>query len=369
MAKKKRCLVAMSGGVDSSVAAYLMKQKGYDVIAVHLKFWIDETASEEDKYKYMQGAENKCCSIEGASDIRSVARQLDIPFYVLDCRDYFKENIVNYFFQGFKDGETPNPCVMCNKMVKFGYMYQKMKEFDADFVATGHYARVAEENGKYKLLRAKDAFKDQSYFLYNVSQDILSHTFFPIGEYTKPEVREIAQSFGLRIANKHDSQEICFVNGQNYRDFLKKYISESFIGGDIVNTKGEKIGEHVGLPAYTIGQRKGIQTKSIIPLYVIKKDVERNQLVVGTIEECANTLFEIHDPFFISGMFPEKLVGITVQIRYKGRDLEVELMEYSANTIIVKLKNPEMGITSGQSAVLYRGDEILGGGIIKHYNE
>src|SRR5579872_4939009 len=139
MSGKKRCLVAMSGGVDSSVAAYLMKQQGYDVIAIHLKFWIDEQADPQDKYKYMQGAENKCCSIEGANDIRSVARQLDIPFYVLDCRDYFKETIVEYFLNGFKGGETPNPCIMCNKMVKFGYMYQKMKEFDAEFVATGHY--------------------------------------------------------------------------------------------------------------------------------------------------------------------------------------------------------------------------------------
>ncbi|MDE2590272.1 MAG: tRNA 2-thiouridine(34) synthase MnmA, partial [Patescibacteria group bacterium] len=324
MAKKKRCLVAMSGGVDSSVAAYLMKQQGYDVIAVHLKFWIDETSSEEDKYKYMQGAENKCCSIEGASDIRAVARMLDIPFYVLDCRDYFKDTIVDYFLNGFAGGETPNPCIMCNKMVKFGYMYQKMKEFDADFVATGHYARVYHDNNGYKLLRGKDQFKDQSYFLYNVSQDILSHTFFPIGEYEKPEVRKIAESFGLRIANKHDSQEICFVNGQNYRDFLQKYISDSFIPGEIVTTKGEVIGEHIGLPAYTIGQRKGIQTKSIVPLYVMQKQPDTNRLVVGTIDECAQKVFRIQDPFFISGNIPGNLSEVTVNIRYQGKPLAIE---------------------------------------------
>ncbi len=367
MSKKKRCLVAMSGGVDSSVAAYLMKQQGYDVIAVHLKFWIDETATDEDKYRYMQGAENKCCSIEGASDIRSVARQLDIPFYVLDCRDYFKSTIVDYFLNGFVGGETPNPCIMCNKMVKFGYMYQKMKEFDADFVATGHYARVVQSPEGYKMLRGKDGFKDQSYFLYNVNQDILSHTFFPIGEYEKGEVREIAQSFGLRIANKHDSQEICFVNGQNYRDFLKKYISQSFIPGEIVTTSGEVIGEHSGLPAYTMGQRKGIQTRSIVPLYVLKKDVEKNRLVVGTIDECATKQFRIVDPSFVSGSFPNNTEGITVQIRYQGKDLQVELIKQEADSIIVSLVNPEMGVTPGQSAVFYRQDEIIGGGIIKNY--
>lgn len=362
---KKRCLVAMSGGVDSSVAAYLMKQAGYDVIAVHLKFWIDETATEDEKYMYMQGAENKCCSIEGAQDIRSVARQLDIPFYVLDCRDYFKSTIVDYFLKGFQGGETPNPCIMCNKMVKFGYMYQKMKEFDAEFVATGHYARVAQDTNGYKLLRGKDAFKDQSYFLYNVSQDILSHTFFPVGEYTKPEVREIAQSFGLRIANKHDSQEICFVNGQNYRDFLGKYISDSFVHGDIVDVQGEVIGEHSGLPGYTIGQRRGIQTKVITPLYVMRKDVESNRLVVGTLDECRQNTFKVVDPFFISGSAPKDFSDVHVQIRYQGKSLDITEGSIDNNELLIKLAMPEMGITPGQSAVFYQGDEVLGGGIIK----
>lgn len=364
--KKKRCLVAMSGGVDSSVAAYLMKERGYEVIAVHLKFWIDETIGEDNQYQYMQGAENKCCSIEGAADIRSVARQLEIPFYVIDCRDYFKNTVVDYFLRGFENGETPNPCVMCNKMVKFGYMYDKMREFDADFVATGHYARVIKEKKDFKLYRAKDSFKDQSYFLYNVNQDILSHTLFPIGEYTKAEVRNIAQSFGLRIANKHDSQEICFVNGQNYRDFLKKYIATSFTPGEIVNTRGEVIGEHTGLPGYTIGQRKGIQTKEIIPLYVLRKDPLYNRLIVGTIDECAQKQFRILDIDFVSGFTPHDLTGISVQIRYQGKNLAVSKLNWDRNDLLVDLVSPEMGITAGQSAVLYRGDEIIGGGIIEN---
>jgi len=361
---KKKCLVAMSGGVDSSVAALLMKEQGYDVTAVHMKFWTDDNVAV-DANGYMESPENACCSIEGVSDIRAVARQLDIPFYVLDCRDYFKETVVSYFLQGFKDGETPNPCIMCNRMVKFGYMYKKMREFGADMVATGHYAKIITDGNNYSLVKPKDTAKYQTYFLYMLTQDILAHTAFPMGDYLKPEVRQMAEAFGLRLAHKHESQEICFVNGRNYRDFLKDRLVESFIPGNIVSTTGEVLGEHVGLPGYTIGQRKGIQTRSTVPLYVVRKDTEKNNLVVGTLEECSKKIITIMDPVLIQGVMPDIKDDIKVQIRYQGRQLEIESLSSDNDKLILTLKNPEAGIASGQSAVFYKGDEVLGGGIIK----
>lgn len=356
--KRKRCLVAMSGGVDSSVAALLMKNEGYDVIAVHMKFWSDPNLD-------IEVGENKCCSIEGVSDIRSVARQLDIPFYVLDCRDYFKSSVVDYFIKGFENGDTPNPCIRCNKLVKFGYMYEKMKEFDAEYVATGHYSRVVLENHEYKLKRSVDKFKDQSYFLYNVNQDILSHTLFPIGDYNKDQVRKIAEKFGLRLSQKHDSQEICFVGGNDHREFLKRHIKNLLTPGNIVDIEGSIIGKHNGLAMYTVGQRKGIQTSATVPLYVVRKDLQNNILVVGKQTDSNFNTFELYDLSWVS-IKPNDFSNIKVQIRYQGKDLEIENIENNIdNSIVVRLKNYEPGITSGQSAVFYQDDYLIGGGIIK----
>ncbi len=358
--------VAVSGGVDSSVAALLLKQAGYDVILVHMKFWSREE-NENSKDCYMADVENACCSIEGASYIVSISKLLKVPFFVLDAREYFKKQIVDYFIDGFENGRTPNPCLQCNKFVKFGYLYEKMKEFGVDKVATGHFARIdySQKNGKYMLLESKDMNKDQTYFLSLLNQDILSKTIFPIGDYTKSEIRDIAEAHGLRTARKADSQELCFLNGMDYREFLKEYSKNMEEGGNILTTGGKIVGTHTGLSKYTIGQKKGLFAKLPYAVYVIKKDVERNELIVGELSEFSTISFSIENYSFISGNLKEDLAGKTVKIRYQGEKIPIINSEnFEDGKIGITLGANAIGVSPGQAAVFYDGNICLGGGII-----
>ncbi len=361
--KKKTVLVAMSGGVDSSVAAYLLKQQGYNLIGINMKFWTEDSAISSG---HLSVKDNKCCSIEGVEDARSVCDALGIPFYVLNLKDDFKQDIVEYFISSFKLGLTPNPCVMCNKKIKFGLLYEKLKEFNADFVATGHYARIINKGGKYFLSRSVDLSKDQSYFLHNISPLVLSQTLFPIGELaSKDYVRSIAKNAHLRISSKQDSQEICFIPGNDYKGFIQRNVPISSSKGNIVDKEGNILGQHDGLSFYTIAQRRGINTKLTKPLYVIKKNYKDNTLVVGDIEDCKTYNFKINNLNLLTESF--NIENVKIQIRYRGKLLELENIKYSRDnpdTLIIKLKEGEVGVASGQFGVLYDGNYVVGGGVI-----
>lgn len=358
--KNKRVLVALSGGVDSAVAAYTLKMQGYEVFGVHMKFW---TESEGKEYSYLSAKDNKCCSIEGVEDARNLCNRLGIPFYVLNFREDFKDDIVSYFISSFRQGLTPNPCVMCNKKIKFGLLYTKLKDFDADYVATGHYARIINKRGDYYLSRSKDLNKDQSYFLHNIDKDVLSKTLFPIGEFeSKDIVRKIAEEAGIRITAKKDSQEICFIPGNDYKGFLSRNVQDISDPGDIVGTNGEVIGRHIGLSFYTIGQRKGIETKINRPLYVVKKNFRDNTLIVGDIEDCKIYDINLKKINLLSKGSISK--NMKIQVRYRGKVLDISEYNLSGDEIEIKLRDGEIAVAPGQYGVLYNDNIVIGGGVI-----
>ena len=255
---KTKVVVAMSGGVDSSVAAALLKQQGYDVTGMMLRLW-SEPGKEES---------NRCCTPDAMAQARRVAGLLDIPFYVIDAKDVFKETVVQYFLDGYARGETPNPCLLCNRQIRWTFLLNHALALGADFMATGHYVRLQESDGRFQLLRAVDHSKDQSYVLHVLKQEQLAHALFPVGEFPKPEIRRIAADFGLPTASRADSQDLCFLAGEDYRNFLQRNAAEMLKPGAIVTAQGQVIGQHNGLANYTIGQRKGLGVASPVPLYV-----------------------------------------------------------------------------------------------------
>jgi tRNA-specific 2-thiouridylase len=296
---KQKVVVAMSGGVDSSVAAALLKQQGYDVIGMMLRLW-SEPGKEES---------NRCCTPDSMAQARRVAGILDIPFYVIDAKDIFKKTVVQYFLDGYARGETPNPCLMCNRQIRWTFLLNHALALGAEFMATGHYVRVqTAEDGKRNLLRAVDHSKDQSYVLHVLKQDQLAHALFPVGEFPKPEIRRLAADFGLPTASRADSQDLCFLAGDDYRNFLQRNAAEMLKPGEIVTTDGRSIGQHNGLANYTIGQRKGLNVASPVPLYVITKQPtpfddaqgRRNTLVVGTLDELGFTELTARDVNWVS---------------------------------------------------------------------
>lgn len=396
--KKIRVAIGMSGGVDSSVSALLLKQKGYDVVGLFMKLWHDPCGV----------GENKCCDEKSLMDARTVAEKIGIKLYEVDVRKEFKDKITDYFVNEYDNLRTPNPCVLCNKKIKFGWLLDFAEKIGCDYLATGHYARIASNSGREKgkvfgikaqntkysslipaesfsLFKAHDLAKDQSYFLYRLNQNQLSKIVFPLGEMTKTEVRKIAKENDLPVSEKKESQEICFVS-DDYREFLHRYLPEgSFAAGDIVDAKGNVIGRHNGLPNYTIGQRKGIEqsrkssvsagtspdgkAKSIKKaLYVLGFDKEKNKLIVGPDNDLFKSEFEIEnvhwiDPETESRIMNSELDEIEVKIRYgasaTGCVLKILNTKYS-----ILLNKPIRAITPGQSAVFYIGDEIIGGGTI-----
>lgn len=342
--KNRKVIVAMSGGIDSSVSAALLKRAGFDVVGVFMKFWADGPKS----------VVNRCCTLESEKRARLVAEKLDIPFYVFNFEKEFKKKVVDYFLAEYKAGRTPNPCVVCNKEIKFGLLFKKILSLNADYIATGHYARLRQE----KLYKGKDKNKDQSYFLWKLNQKILKHTLFPVGDYAKTEVRKLAKKFNLPVLNIPESQEVCFIQTTT-ADFLKKYLKSK--PGPIVEQvhygASKIIGEHQGLWFYTIGQRKGIGF-SKGPFYVLDKDIKKNTLIVTKNEKdlYKKELIVKNVNWASEIKFPLKVMA---KIRYRHK---------LASAIVDKNKviftKPQRAITPGQSVVFYRGQELLGGGVI-----
>lgn len=351
-----KVVVAMSGGVDSSVAAALLKEQGYEVIGMMLRLW-SEPGKEES---------NRCCTPDSMAQARRVAAILDIPFYVIDAKDVFRETVVQYFLDGYARGGTPNPCLVCNRQIRWTFLLDHALALGADFMATGHYARVRKgERGKIELLRAVDRSKDQSYVLHVLDQGKLKHALFPVGDYTKPEVREIAEKHGLPTASRKDSQDLCFLAGEDYRNFIKRNAAEMLQPGGIVARDGRSLGIHTGLANYTIGQRKGLGVASPVPLYVLGKNAAENTLIVGTQDELGARELTAKDVNWVSGEPRLEPFRAEVKIRYTAKEAEARVMPGEEGQVKVQFEAPQRDVTAGQAAVFYQGEVLIGGGIIQ----
>jgi len=347
--------VAMSGGVDSSVAAALLKQQGYDVSGVMLRLW--SQPGKEDS--------NRCCTPDSLALARRVAAKLDIPFYVVDAKDIFRNTVVQFFIDEYARGVTPNPCLVCNRRIRWEFLLNHALALGADFLATGHYARKQKDKGgRMKLLRGVDRSKDQSYVLYVLDQEKLARALFPNGEYEKTQIRRLAESLGLPTASRADSQDLCFLAGEDYRDFLRRNAPRVGVPGQIITLQGDVLGEHQGLAFYTIGQRKGLGLSSPHPLYVIAKDPLRNTLTVGLQDELGSDALTVVDVNWITGEPPAGPFRAEVKIRYNARVAWAEVTPLNGGQAKVRFDEPQRGITAGQAAVFYDGDLVLGGGII-----
>lgn len=344
----------MSGGVDSSVAALILKEQGYDVIGMMLRLW---TEPERE-------CDNACCTPESMAAARRVAAMLDIPFYVVDVRDFFHREIVEFFIDGYRRGITPNPCVRCNQVIRWGFLLDEAKKLGADYLATGHYARLEKDtSGQILLKKGLDEQKDQSYVLSGLTQEQLRSTLLPIGAMEKPAVRQLARDHNLPTAEKQDSQDLCFLAGDDYRKFLRRTAPEISAPGLIKDTQGTVMGEHTGLPDYTIGQRKGLGAIQQ-PYYVIRKDVETNSLIIGKKDELGSDIFDIENMNWINGRPDELPDNMTVKIRYKAPAVSAKISLRENGSLCVKFEKPLRDITPGQQAVLYENDLCLGGGLI-----
>ncbi|MBI5642383.1 MAG: tRNA 2-thiouridine(34) synthase MnmA [Deltaproteobacteria bacterium] len=355
---KKRVVVAMSGGVDSSVALALLKEQGYDCIGVSMQLW--DYSKKEDERGSSSGS---CCSLDDIYDARGVADRLGAPFYVMNMEEVFSKEVVDYFVDSYLNGATPNPCIKCNQILKFEALLKKAVGLEADFLATGHYARIIESDGDYKLLKGVDSEKDQSYFLFTMTEGQLRKVLFPLGGLTKKEVRSIARKYGLKTSDKRESQEICFVEEPSYTDFLSARLPSK--AGDIIDTGGKVLGRHNGLFNYTIGQRKGLSLSGG-PFYVLDIDTGSNRLVVGPLEKLfSNGLIagEINwiDKDASKAASSGGLKNVTVKIRYRHTGAEAELTAADNGKIEVRFNEPQKAVTPGQAAVFYRGEEVLGG--------
>ena len=352
--KGARVVVGMSGGVDSSVAAHLLKQQGYDVIGVTMKVWPQDCVSR---------AEDKCCGPQAIADARAVAHALGIPHYVVDEGENFERLVIDYFTAEYQAGRTPNPCVMCNEKVKFGNLWGKAKAIGADYIATGHYAIVEHREGRAVLRKGRDPRKDQSYFLFSLRQPQLQRALLPLGGMEKTEIRAIARSIGLKTADKEDSQEICFVPGNDYKAFLKSHMGEKeFHRGGIFDKSGRRVAEHEGIELFTIGQRKGLPGGSPRPVYVIDIDPATNSVIVGDAEDLITGEFEMDHCSWHTDA--EEPFEATVKIRYAHPGAAAIVYPQRDGTARVTLRVPQRAVTPGQAAVCYRGDEVLGGGWI-----
>ena len=354
--KKPTVLVAVSGGVDSSVVAAMLAEQGYPIIGVMMHLW-----SEAGKE-----CQNKCCTPQSMEEARKSAQTIGYPFHVIDAAEIFRERIVQYFLEGYGQGKTPNPCVICNKDIKWGLLFDKVQEFGAEYLATGHYVRL-EKSGdeKIKVFRAKDLQKDQSYVMCMLQQTQLEKTLFPLGNYLKTEVRDLARSYGLPMAEKKDSQDLCFVSDDSYREFLLRNAPEVAVPGSIMDRFGNKLGEHQGLAFYTIGQRKRIGIAAAEPLYVLEKNSKENILVVGSAGDLVQKSILVKDVNWISGEIPEKSIEANVKIRYKADFQNATVIPITNHKYKIECNKPVRDATPGQFAVFYDGDELLGGGEIE----
>jgi len=364
----KRVLVAMSGGVDSSVSAYLLKEQGYDVVGVFMRHGIRtpvgfEKRKLERSLTVLQKAKQGCCSLADAEDAQRVADRLAIPLYVLNFEEEFQQ-IVEYFVDEYIRGRTPNPCIVCNNRLKFGKLFDYAFSVKADFVATGHYARVRLTNeGTYGLFCGHDTNKDQSYVLFGIRRGDLSRLLFPVGEHTKAEIRKIAAEIGLRVADKPDSQEICFVADNDHPRFVREYRPEVDTSGEIVTTDGKVVGHHGGLERFTIGQRKGLGIALGEPHYVVRIEAETRRVVIGTRSELARWELTASGANWLIDTLPESF-SCEAKIRYRTAPVPARVTIRAPDRLHVRFERPCYGVAPGQAVVCYQGDRLLGGGWI-----
>jgi len=369
LVKKEKVVVAMSGGVDSSVALALLKEQGYDCVGVSMQLW-DYSADEAGGAAESGALAGGCCSLEDLSDARRVAHALDVPFYILNMKDLFEEEVVDYFTDEYLRGKTPNPCVKCNEILKFQALRKKAHALGAKYLATGHYARIKYINGRPRLFKGVDKIKDQSYFLFTMTETQLNGTLFPLGNMTKAEVREKAREFGLKTSEKKESQEICFVESGSYSDFIVSRVGGAVhtATGEIRDRSGNVLGTHEGLFKYTIGQRKGLGLgERGGPFYVQEIDTVNNRLVVGPAGELYARGLRAGGIIWTGGggALAIKSPGVTARIRYSPDEVSCKVSVSTEGSLEVKFETPQESVTPGQAVVLYRGDEVLGGGWIE----
>ena len=357
---KKRVLLGMSGGVDSSVSAIILKEQGYEVIGATMKLWEDKNNPE---------VESGCCSFSAVNDAKRVCDQLGIPHYTLNCEDEFKTHVIDNFINCYKNAGTPNPCVECNKYLKFGAFYRKALELECDYIATGHYAKTefSDKYNQYVLKMSDEKAKDQSYFLYGIPKEVLPKMLFPLKNMSsKEDVRKIARKNNLQVADKKDSQEICFIPDNDYGKFLEQNLEKLPPKGDIVlEGSNEILGKHKGLIYYTIGQRKGLGIAYKEPLYVIKLDSKNNKVIVGTENQLYNTTLKANNVNILLNIDLDKPINVKAKIRYRSKPAEAVLEMDNKNIATLNFKEPQRAITNGQSVVFYIDENIvLGGGVI-----
>lgn len=355
MMMSKKALIAMSGGVDSSVAALRMKEQGYDCIGVTMKLYDNEAIGSP--------REATCCSADDIEDARSVAYRIGIPYYVVNYKDDFKAKVMDPFVDSYLKGCTPNPCIECNRHLKFEHLYRTAKELGCDVIATGHYARITHEDGQYQLRRAADSAKDQSYVLYSLTQEQLAHTVFPLGELSKEQVRQAAQEYGLANSDKRDSQDICFIPDGDYKKFMEEKYGVHAGTGQFVSVTGEVLGVHQGYYGYTIGQRKGLGIAAKRPLYVVDINPKENQVILGSNDDLFRTTLEAENFNWILNRDYEGEI-LQAKIRYRQQAQDAYIKKLENDRVEVTFTEPQRAITRGQAVVVYQEDIVIGGGTI-----